>query len=233
MAISSIRYNNIEVFYIPQLNGGGLRYADYFLKLVGERVGKVSAACEFCSGPGFIGFSLLAHGLCARLDLLDISPEAIELCQKTISSNNLESYVTAYESDCLNRAPANAKWDLVVGNPPHFDAPVRNKTDLLLNDPEWSLHRNFFRDIGKHLNKNATIILIEDQYGSSQETFTEMIKKNGLMVEQVITEARSRHKPKMLLRRAADVIRHGTYLNAVRYFTQKPDLDYYMILKKA
>jgi hypothetical protein len=81
---------------------------------------KQSRVFEWCSGPGFIGFSMLAHGLCETLCLADINDEAVEACQKTIRDNRLEARVAVYESDNLTNIPREEQWDLVVGNPPFY-----------------------------------------------------------------------------------------------------------------
>ena len=83
---------------------------------VKKLIGKVSRICEFGSGPGFIGFSLLSNGLCDSLCLIDINPEAVKLCKKTIQENKLESKVSIYLSDGLSNIPSSEKWDLVVSN---------------------------------------------------------------------------------------------------------------------
>lgn len=77
---------------------------------------------EWCSGPGFIGFSMLGHGLCETLCLLcetlclaDINPAAVRRCQNTVRLNHLEDRVSVYRSNNLNE-----RWNLVVSNPPHF-----------------------------------------------------------------------------------------------------------------
>ncbi len=80
--------------------------------------------CELCSGPGFIGFSLLAHGLRDSLVLTDINPAAVAAAQETVRRNRLEGRVSVYLSDGLDGVPADERWDLVVSNPPHFPTPV-------------------------------------------------------------------------------------------------------------
>ena len=40
----------------------------------------------------FIGFSLLAHGICDKLTVADVNPEAVECCKKTVKENKLERF---------------------------------------------------------------------------------------------------------------------------------------------
>ena len=81
---------------------------------------QVDRIFEFCSGPAYIGYSLLAHGFCKNLTLADINPEAIKCVRKTASYNNVEHLVNIYHSDIFESIPETEKFDLVVSNPPHF-----------------------------------------------------------------------------------------------------------------
>src|SRR5436853_2332334 len=71
---------------------------------------------EWCSGPGFIGFSLLARGLAETLCLADVNREAVVACRRTVARNALESLVAVYRSDNLGDIPGSEQWDLVVSN---------------------------------------------------------------------------------------------------------------------
>src|SRR3954468_5200722 len=116
-----IKYNQIAVNYLPELDGGGMTFGPQYLGVIRQKLGRIGHAFEYCAGPGFIGFSLLANGLCDRLTLADVNPEAVEAGRDTIARNHLEDRVKVYLSDCLDQIPATEKWDLVVSNPPHFD----------------------------------------------------------------------------------------------------------------
>src|SRR5579862_3880812 len=69
-----VKYRDIVVSYLPELDGGGHTFGQQYLDVVRSKVGPVGHAFEYCAGPGFIGFSLLAHGLCDRLTLADVNP---------------------------------------------------------------------------------------------------------------------------------------------------------------
>ena len=86
---------------------------------MGVRIGRQERTFEWCAGPGFIGFSLLGHGLTDTLCLADVNPAAVDACNETIRRNGLEGRVDVYVSDGLAAIPASERWNLVVGNPPH------------------------------------------------------------------------------------------------------------------
>ena len=82
--LCKVRYANIEVDYLVHLDRGGRGFGQYFIPVVKDLFGKVRRICEFASGPGFIGFSLLANGLCETLSLVEVNPEWIDVCRRTI-----------------------------------------------------------------------------------------------------------------------------------------------------
>jgi methylase of polypeptide subunit release factors len=133
-----------------------------------------------CAGPGFIGLSMMANGLCETLCLADINPEAVEACRRTIEQNGLQQRVSVYQSDNLKAIPATEQWDLVVSNPPHFDNSYF-EAELRAHDPGWRLHRGFFKEVGNFLKPEGVIVLQENNHGSTAGTFQDMIDEAGLL----------------------------------------------------
>lgn len=188
MSYFKVKYGDISVSYLPVLDGGGMTFGQDYLQVIREKTGKVGHLFEFCAGPGFIGLSLLAHGLCDKLTLADVNPEAVKAVRATIAENRLEDRVTVYQSDCLDQIPASEKWDLVVSNPPHFDGdPQQYRGAIRLIDPGLEIHRKFYRDIRKHLNPNGSIIFQENGQATTSEDWTKMIKDAGLDLVEVFT----------------------------------------------
>jgi len=93
------KYGEIEVAWLPELNGGGMTHGQQFIPVVKRVCGKVGRAFEFCAGPGFIGFSLLAEGLCRYLCVADANPLAVEALKETVRRNRLIDRVSVYLSD--------------------------------------------------------------------------------------------------------------------------------------
>jgi len=178
---SKIPYNNIDVNYVWRLNGGGILLTYEFAHIVSQKIGKVHHAFEYCAGPGFIGFNLLANGLCDKLTLSDINPDAIKAIRQTIEDNNLQDKVSVYESDCLMDIPEHEQWDLVVGNPP-WDLRTNNKKNIRVCDISQRAHKLFFRDIKKFLKPNGSILFVEGHEYSKISSFKNMIENNGLEV---------------------------------------------------
>ena len=182
-----IQYNNIEIAYKENLHGGGIRFGQQFIPVVREKFGHVGHVFEFCAGPGFIGFSLLANNLCDKLTLADVNPEAIKVCNETVKNNNLESVVSTYISDGLDAIPETEKWDLVVSNPPHTFCSSEDeyKKNIILYDPHFRIHRKFYDNIRKFLKPTGSILFQEHVESTNMSDFKEMIEANGLKIVDV------------------------------------------------
>jgi hypothetical protein len=170
-----------RVSYKNHLDGGGRGFGQDFIPLLqGLGLPRQPRAFEWYAGPGFIGFSLLGHGLCETLCLADINPEFESACERTIADNALSDRVSVCCSDNLRDIPKSEQWDLVVSNPPHFiDEYLGN---IRAQDPDWRVHRDFFGTVAPFLKRGAVIILQENNAGSTPDTFRSMIAESGLTI---------------------------------------------------
>jgi hypothetical protein len=176
----------VLVFDRADLDGGGSGFGQDFVRVLREiGLSNSSRVFEFCSGPGYIGYSLLAHGLCRSLALADINPVAIQAARMTAEFNGLSDQVSVYLSDGLDGIPSSEKWDLVVSNPPHFTK-WTGKGKLRCEDPSWQIHRKFYAQVKKFLTLRGHVILQENAAGSNAEDFVPMIRENGGRIIQTL-----------------------------------------------
>lgn len=164
-------YKGLKIEYARNLDGDGRSMASLFVDFIREQYAdKIPFECcyEWCSGPGFIGFALLAENICKTLVLADINPQAVEVVKKTVASNELSDRVSVYLSDNLESIPREHQFDLVVSNPPNYFClnplyPSYNalSDDLRPNDPGWKIHKAFYRQIPAYLTKNAVLCIEE------------------------------------------------------------------------
>ena len=179
----TVTYGAIDVCYLDELDGGGARFGQDYLSFIPSHIGKVNRALEWCAGPAFIGFSLLAAGLCTELTLLDINPIATAACRETVRNNGLGGLVRIYESDCMDALQQGDFYDLVVANPPHCGETTRSPgghSQILYNDAEWRIHRKFYQQVPEYLSDEGRVILQEDSELSSVDDFRAMIEDAGL-----------------------------------------------------
>lgn len=179
----TVVYGSIDVHYLDEIDGGGARFGQDYLHFIPGHLGKVERALEWCAGPGFIGFSLFAAGLCEQLTLIDVNPVAVAACRQTIRDNGLDDVVRVYHSDSMAALPQGDAYDLVVANPPHCPVATPSPgghTQLIYNDVDWQTHRAFYRQIPEYLSDDGRVILQEDASQSSVDDFRGMIEDAGL-----------------------------------------------------
>lgn len=175
------RYRDIEVCWIPELDGGGRIFVPEYLPIVRNLFGRAGRVFEFCAGAGFIGFSLLAHDLCDSLTLADVNPRAIDALRETARRNGFGDRVNIYHSDGLASIPEGERWDLVVGNPPHFADPYyRSGENLITDDLGWRLHERFYAEVGRFLADGGSVLLLENSMASAPGDFLPMLRTGGL-----------------------------------------------------
>jgi methylase of polypeptide subunit release factors len=192
-AISHVTYGGtISVLYRPDLDGGGRTFGQDTVRYVAETLGRVRSVLEWCAGPGFIGFSLLANGLCDCLSLADVNVEAVRVASATVRENGLSDRVDVFQSDCFEQVPRRM-FDLIVANPPHtpggkffphWGPPV------LYTDPGWSIHRRFYKSAASYLSDDGNILIQENSKFSSSGDFEEMIAAGGLNISSVSPSVR-------------------------------------------
>lgn len=180
--LPTVDYKGIHVLgYRGEWDGGGSSFGQEFIPVVTERIGKVGRICEFACGPGFIGFSLLAHTLCDSLCVTDVNEKVLEICKETVRMNDLKDRVSVYHSDVLESIPDKERWDLVVSNPPHHNG---SDMDYLGHpdsyDPDWDIHRRFYSRVRDHLNDGGKVLFQENADGSGPSDWREMISAGGL-----------------------------------------------------
>lgn len=72
---------------------------------------------DLCCGSGCIGIACALQFTEARVDLADVSTDALALAQENIESHGLENRVRAVKSDVF--ANLESRYDLILANPPY------------------------------------------------------------------------------------------------------------------
>lgn len=90
-----------------------------------------ATVADVCSGSGCIGIAIALTFPDARVDLIDVAAQAIELARENIALHALQDRVRVHRSDLFEQMPAGC-WDLVVSNPPYVD-----QVDMRSLPPEY------------------------------------------------------------------------------------------------
>jgi hypothetical protein len=185
--------NGITVYFEAGMDGGGTTFGLQVVPVLKNLYpGRVFNRCyEWCSGPGFIGFDILGHGLCKQLWLGDIFRPALRAIDKTIE------HLAPQYANCVfpihvkdgSEIPDSTKFDLIVSNPPHWNSnldtlysKMPSTTDRTNLDDDWLVHQNFFKNIKKNLADDGVILLQEQTYASCPDTFRKWVNSAGLSI---------------------------------------------------
>ena len=128
----------------------------------------IHSAADICTGSGCLGV-LLAHAFPdAQIDVVDISPDAIAVCNINIANYGLQEQITAIQSDMFS-ALKGKKYDLIISNPPYVDAPsmatlpreYQNEPQLALGSGADGLDHThtILREAKKHLSDNGILVV--------------------------------------------------------------------------
>ncbi|MFK5914331.1 MAG: 50S ribosomal protein L3 N(5)-glutamine methyltransferase, partial [Woeseiaceae bacterium] len=94
---------------------------------------------DLCCGSGCIGIAAAYAFDWAYVDMVDISPEAIEVATENIQRHQLDERVSIIESDLFENVPPR-HYDIIISNPPYVDAEdMASLPDEYLHEPELGL----------------------------------------------------------------------------------------------
>ena len=86
-----------------------------------ENLNNIENVLDLCTGSGCLGILLAYRFKNLKVDITDISHDAIDVANINIKKHNLENRVTAIQSDLFLNLKNNF-YDLIVSNPPYVNA---------------------------------------------------------------------------------------------------------------
>lgn len=156
----------------------------YFLELlpaiaemVGCRAGSPSKASEgrpikrvvdVCTGSGCLAI-LLAHQFSeAKVDAIDLSPDALAVAKFNVATHHLAKRVKLHHSDVFDAVP-KVKYDLILSNPPYVPTrELRGLPEEFTKEPRMALDggrdgldiiRKLLRQARERLQKQGLVVL--------------------------------------------------------------------------
>ena len=113
---------------------------------------------DLCTGSGCIGLAIASRVKDAKVTLVDISRDALQVARKNISAQKLSGRVTCVQANALEAPPAFlGKFDLIVSNPPYIttEEMAQLPDSVAKFEPHLALHGgsdglDFYRAITEH-----------------------------------------------------------------------------------
>jgi len=100
---------------------------------------EVNRAMDLCTGSGCIGIAMAEAFPDAEVDLLDISPSALDIAQQNIDKHHLSDRVSAIQSDVFSGLSVE-RYELIVSNPPYVSSQEMEELPAeYLAEPELAL----------------------------------------------------------------------------------------------
>lgn len=128
----------------------------------------INNAVDICTGSGCLGVLLADAYPEATIDVIDISQDAIDVCNINIKNYGLEDRITAIKSDMFSQLKGK-QYDLIISNPPYVDAPsmaalpaeYRNEPQLALGSGDAGLDHThtILREAAKYLTEDGILIV--------------------------------------------------------------------------
>ena len=111
--------------YIGELMSDGLAS-------VIEDPGAVSRVLDVCTGSGCLAILAALTFPQAHVDAVELSAAALQVAARNVADYRLHERVTLIESDLLSALPPDARYDLIVANPPYVAS-----AEVAAFDPEY------------------------------------------------------------------------------------------------
>ena len=141
----------------------------------------VERALDLCTGSGCIGIAMAAHQPDWRVDVADISEDALALARENIALHQLDRRVRAVRSDLFDGL-GGERYDLIVSNPPYVtDAEYTALPGEYAHEPKLGLTAGadgldvtlrILRDAPDHLTEGGLLIV---EVGESERALAALL----------------------------------------------------------
>jgi ribosomal protein L3 glutamine methyltransferase len=128
----------------------------------------IESAADICTGSGCLGILLANAFPNAAIDVVDISPDALDVANININNYGLQQQISAVQSDMFS-ALQGKTYDLIISNPPYVDAlamstlpqEYRNEPQLALGSGQDGLDHThtLLREAPQHLNAGGLLVV--------------------------------------------------------------------------
>ena len=141
----------------------------------------VTEVLDLCTGSGCLAIMLADAFPHARVDAIDLSPEALEVARRNVDDYQLQERVSLYESDLYAKLPAK-QYDLIISNPPYVNSQSMNflpaeyraepRMALAGGTDGMDIVRRIVAGAKERLKRNGVLVIeIGNEYAHAEEAF--------------------------------------------------------------
>ncbi len=167
---------------------------------------------DLCTGSGILGLTLAAERPLARVDLTDLSADALAVARRNTEALGLSERVRLFEGDLFAAVPEGSRYALITANPPYIaaselpslPADVREhepRQALIAGEDGFAIHRRLVEDAPRFLDPGGTILI---EVGAGQAEALE-----ALFAARPEVEATARHRDLAGIERAVEARLRG------------------------
>ena len=107
--------------------------------LKSDFAGRDVSICDIGTGSGNIVVAIAHHAPQVHLTAVDISPAALEVARSNIEQHELSDRITLVESDLFSNVDLDARFQIIVSNPPYIGTVERESLASEVKDQEPEL----------------------------------------------------------------------------------------------
>ncbi|KAG1682865.1 UDP-3-O-acyl-N-acetylglucosamine deacetylase [Nymphon striatum] len=140
---------------------------------------EIESVLDLCTGSGCIGIACAYAFPYAKIDLSDISVDALDVARINVKKHDASDRVSVIHSDLFAELESK-QYDIIVSNPPYVDADdIRGMSMEFHYEPELGLSsgddgldctRQILKQAASHLTDNGILVL---EVGNSQYSLAE------------------------------------------------------------
>ena len=146
---------------------------------------EIGPVLELCTGSGCLPIIAAHVWPKARIDAVDISPDALAVARRNVADYKMEDRISLYEGDLYAPLPAGAKYDVILTNPPYVNEtsmqalPAEYQAEpriaLAGGDDGMDVVRRIIAGAKAHLNPGGALVVeIGNEHANVQAAFPDL-----------------------------------------------------------
>jgi release factor glutamine methyltransferase len=159
-----------------------------------QKVAGDAKVLEIGTGSGCLAIAVVLHAPRAKICATDLSGPALELARRNAETNHVSGRIQFFQGDLFGAAPAKARFDLILSNPPYIPSARIDtlETEVRDHEPRGALdggadgqdfYRRLAEEAGEWLTATGCVMVELDDEGAS--TTREIFQRERWRVEGV------------------------------------------------